>query len=79
MRKKKLKLPLRRIADNNLFMLKMIRGASPWLLGVGIIADILDTCMQFVFSTLILQYVINGISEGKCFEEIARFVIVCTM
>lgn len=79
MRKKKLKLPMKRIVDNNVFMLRMIRNASPGLLGIGIVSDILDTCMQFVFSTLILQYVINGISEGKSFGEMARVVIVWTV
>ena len=77
MKKKKLKLPLKRIIDNNRFMLKMIRDASPGLLGLGIITDILDTCIQFVFGTLILQYVINGISAGKTFQEMARFVFIC--
>ena len=79
MRKKKLKLSMKRILENNLFMFRMIRSASPGLLGIGIVTDILDTCMTFVFSTLILQYVINGISEGKSFQEMARFVVVWTI
>lgn len=77
--KKKVKLPLKRMISNNLFMLGLIHKASRGLVLKGIVTDIFDICQQFVFGTWILSYILNSINKGKDFYEMAQVVMAWTV
>ncbi len=74
----KLKLPLRRIISDNLFVLRLINKASPGLLLVELGMIVLNAVMNFLSGTFLFRYAINGIQEGKNFGSIALFA-VCTL
>ena len=74
-KQKKLKMPIRRIMSNNLYMLNLIRKSSPGMMPITIITEIFAVIIQFS-STLILQYVLNGIGKGRTFEQLATTVLV---
>ena len=74
--KKKLKLPIKRILDDNIFMLRLIHQASPGLLLAGIVTVTMHACAEFVSGTLVLRYTLNSINEGKSFAQIARLVLI---
>jgi len=73
-KEKKLKLSLRRILSDNLFLLELIHKASPGLLAAAVITISMSSVMEFVSGTLILRYVLNGINQGKGFKQIAATV-----
>ena len=64
------KLPLRRVIQNNLFMLGMIHGVDPWLIPLRLGMSLFVSVTYFLGSTYLLQYVMNAIGEGKGFFEI---------
>ncbi len=74
-REKRLKLPIRRIASDNMFVLRMIHKASPGLilLRLGLIA--LSAVTNFLSGAYLLRYAINGIESGKEFAEMATFAV----
>ena len=72
---KKLKMSVRRIFDNNLYMLNLIRKSAPGMMPLTIITEIFAVIIQFS-STLILRYVLNGIGNGSTFEELAKTVLI---
>lgn len=73
----KLKMPIRRIVSNNIFMLRMAHRSVPGLLGSEIIFAVLGAVTSFLTYTYMLRYALNGIAEGKSFSSIAVFVLVC--
>lgn len=73
---RKLKMSVRRILDNNLFMLKLIQRLSPYILITALGVEFLMAIANFVSNTLLLRYVLNGIGEGKSFEQLAVMVFV---
>ncbi len=73
---KKLKLPIRKILSNNLFMLRMIHRTSPGMLSTFILINIIDASAQFISNTFMLRYAINGIGEGKSFIQIASMLLL---
>ena len=73
----KLKMPIRRIVSNNIFMLRMAHRSAPGLLGCDIIVTLGAALTSFLTSTYMLRYALNGIAEGKNFSSIASFVLVC--
>ncbi len=75
-REKRLKLPLRRIASDNLFVLKMIRKSAPGLLLLRIGLISISAITNFLSGAYLLRYTINGIEDGKTFRDIAMFAIL---
>lgn len=73
----KIKMPIRRIVSNNLFMLRIAHRSVPGLLICEIFFAILGAVASFLTSTYMLRYALNGIAEGKSFSGIAVFVLVC--
>lgn len=73
----KIKMPIRRIVSNNLFMLRMVHRSVPGLLGCDIIVTLGAALTSFLASTYMLRYALNGIAEGKSFFGIATMVVVC--
>ena len=73
----KIKMPIRRIVSNNLFMLRMVHRSVPGLLACEIIFAVLEAVTSFLTYTYMLRYALNGIAEGKSFSSIAVFVLVC--
>jgi len=75
-KEKKLKLPLKRIISDNLFLLKLIHKAAPGLLAMEIFTVSTKTIVDFISGTMLLRYVLNGISEGRSFEQMAGAVFI---
>lgn len=73
----KIKMPIRRIISNNVFMLRMVHRSVPGLLGCDIIVTLGAALTSFLTSTYMLRYALNGIAEGKNFSSIASFILVC--
>lgn len=76
MMKKKLKLPLKRIIANNIFMIKLIHRTSPFLLGTSIFVSILGAGTSFISNIFMLRYALNGINEGKPFKTIINLILL---
>ncbi len=73
----KIKMPIRRIISNNIFVLRMVHRSVPGLLACEIIFAVLEAVTSFLTYTYMLRYALNGIAEGKSFSSIAVFVLVC--
>ena len=73
----KIKMPIRRIISNNIFMLRMAHRRVPGLLLCDIVVTVGAALTSFLTSTYMLRYALNGIAEGKSFSGIAAFVLVC--
>lgn len=73
----KIKMPIRRIISNNVYMLRMIRCSVPSLLISVLIIAVVAAVTSFLTSAYMLRYALNGIAEGKSFSGIAAFVLVC--
>lgn len=72
---KKLKLPIRKIISNNLFIIRLFHKASAGLLLCNIVTTILDSLARFVSSTLILRFALNGINKGQSFKSIVTVIL----
>lgn len=70
------KLPLRRVIQNNLFMLGMIHSVDPWLIPLRLGMSLFVSVTYFLGSTYLLQYVMNAIGEGKGFFEILWMAVL---
>lgn len=68
---KKLKLPIKKIITNNLFMLKLFQKASGGLLACSITTTLMESLAKFVSNTLLLRFALNSIGTGKQFTSIA--------
>ena len=75
-KKKKLKLSIRRIIDNNVFILKLIHKFSPRLLGTSLFLCIIDAGTSFISNTFMLRYALNGLNGGKTFESITLTILL---
>ncbi len=67
----KIKLPLKRIVSNNLFMLKVMHKAAPGLLVTNTLFNAFYSIVDFISGTLLLRYIINGIGNGLSFSTLA--------
>lgn len=70
------KLPLKRIAANNLFMLKIIHKAAPKLLATNTLFHLFFSLADFFTGTLLLRYIINGIGNGLSFTNLCILLII---
>ena len=75
-KEKRLKLPFRRIASDNIFVLKMVHKSAPGLIIVRLGLIALSAVTNFLSGAYLLRYAINGIESGKEFAEMAFFAVV---
>ena len=64
---KEQKLPMRRVVQNNLYMLRIIHSVDPWLIPLRLGMTTLVSATYFLGSTYLLQYVLNAVGEGTGF------------
>jgi len=74
-KQKKQKMAVRRLFANNLYMINLIRKSSPGMMFLTIVMEMFMVIIQFS-STLILRYVLNGIGEGRTFEQLVITVSI---
>lgn len=70
------KYSVKRVFENNLFALKLIHEAAPFLTAALIIDAILQSLISVISNAYLLRYAINGIEEGLTFSRIATIVII---
>ncbi|MBQ7378626.1 MAG: ABC transporter ATP-binding protein [Clostridia bacterium] len=70
------KLPMRRVVQNNLYMLKIIHSVDPWLIPLRLFMAALVSTTYFLGSTYLLQYALNAVGEGKGFYDILWMAIL---
>ncbi len=75
-KKQKIKLPLGRILSNNLFMLKIIKRAAPFMLTKNFLLHLFFAVADFISSTLMLRYIINGIGNGLDFKTLCTALVL---
>ncbi len=75
-KEKTLKLPIKRIVSNNLFVLKMIFKSAPAITVTSLVITLMTSLMDFFSTAYILRYALNGINDGKSFGQIATFIAV---
>lgn len=74
--KAKVKLSLKRIVSNNMFMLKIIHKAAPSMLAANALFNVFYSLVDFVSGTLLLRYILNGIGNGLSFRALT-LALVC--
>lgn len=70
------KLPMRRVVQNNLYMLKIIHGVDPWLIPLRLGMATFVSATYFLGSTYLLQYVLNAVGEGKGFFDVLWMAVL---
>ena len=75
-KEKKKKQKVSKILSNNIFMLKLIWKAAPLYIPISVFLTIAWPFLNFLQSSYMLRYVINGVQEGKTFGALAPFVII---
>ena len=78
-KEKKKKQKVSKILSNNIFMLKLIWKAAPLYIPISVFLTIAWPFLNFLQSSYMLRYVINGVQEGKTFGALAPFVIIITV
>lgn len=77
--KDKVKLSLGRIISNNLFMLRLQAKVSPWFLPTYLLLEAFSAFLYFLTDSYMLRYALNGIEEGKSFDQIALMLVGCAV
>ncbi len=72
--KKPDRLPLRRVLQNNLYMLGMIRRAAPAYIVIDIILDLLWSVIEFFSGSFLLKVVVDHLGEGGDPATLAWFI-----
>ena len=72
----KVKLPIRRIISNNIFMIKLISHSSKTVFLWSSLLEVFGSAIDFVFYTLLLRFIINGVTDGTDFKTLVAAVIV---
>lgn len=75
-KERKQKKPTGRILSDNLFMLKLIRGSVPFLVGSAILMEAMVALMDFLSENYFLRYTLNSIEKGISFGTIATVLVV---
>ena len=73
--KKPDKLPLRRVLQNNLYMLGMIRRAAPAYIVIDVILDLLWSVIEFFSGSFLLKVVVDHLGEGGDPKTLAWFIL----
>ncbi|MBR3593494.1 MAG: ABC transporter ATP-binding protein [Clostridia bacterium] len=74
-REKRLKLPLRRIVSDNVFVLSLVRKAAPGLIFLRLSLIAVSAVTNFLSGAYLLRFAINGIEDGKSFREMVTFAV----
>ena len=72
--KKPEKLPLRRVLQNNLFMLGMIRKAAPSYIVIDVVLDLLWSVIEFFSGSFLLKVVVDHLGDGGDPATLAWFI-----
>ena len=72
--KKPERLPLRRVLQNNLYMLGMIRKAAPAYIVLEILLDLLWSVIEFFSGSFLLKVVVDHLGEGGDPATLAWFI-----
>ena len=70
------KLPMRRVWQNNMYMLRIIHSTDPWLIPLRLGMSTLVSVTYFLGSTYLLQYVLNAVGEGKGFFDVLWMAVL---
>lgn len=70
------KLPMRRIVQNNLYMLGLIHRVDPWLIPLRLGMAVMVCVTYFLGSTYLLQYTLNAVGKGKGFFDILWMAVL---
>ncbi len=70
------KYSVKRVVENNLFALKLIHEAAPFLTAALIIDAILQSLINVISNAYLLRYAINGIEEGLTFSRITTVILI---
>ena len=70
------KLPMRRVWQNNMYMLRIIHSTDPWLITLRLGMSTLVSVTYFLGSTYLLQYVLNAVDEGKGFFDVLWMAVL---
>lgn len=70
------KLPMRRIVQNNLYMLGLIHSVDPWLIPLRLGMAVMVCITYFLGSTYLLQYTLNAVGKGKGFFDILWMAVL---
>ena len=70
------KYSVKRVIENNLFALKLIHEAAPFLTAAFIIDAILQSLINVISNAYLLRYAINGIEEGLTFSRITTVILI---
>lgn len=70
------KLPMRRVWQNNMYMLRIIHSTDPWLIPLRLGMSTLVSVTYFLGSTYLLQYVLNAVDEGKGFFDVLWMAVL---
>ncbi len=69
------KISFRRIISNNIFMLRQIQQAAPFLIAALLVTEVFNR-LGWVFSdTYLMRYLLNGVEEGKNFRQLAPVLL----
>ena len=72
--KKPEKLSLRRVLQNNLFMLGMIRKAAPSYIVIDVVLDLLWSVIEFFSGSFLLKVVVDHLGDGGDPATLAWFI-----
>lgn len=73
-KEKKPSLPLSRIWDNNMFMLRLIRKAAPGYMFVDIITTLSWSVLEFFSGAFLLKVVVDSLGRGVPLEQLLLLV-----
>lgn len=73
--KKADKLPLRRVLQNNLYILKLIQRAAPSYIILDIILDLLWTVVEFFSGAFLLKVVVDRLQGDEPIETLVAIII----
>lgn len=72
---KKERLALRRVLQNNLFMLGMIRRAAPAYIVIEIILDLLWSVIEFFSGSFLLKVVVDHLGKGASLGQLTAVIV----
>lgn len=74
---KKKKFVIRKIINNNAYMLNLIRKAAPGYLTIDLFRWVIDALAYFLMNIFLYYYVLNAVQQGQSFKKIIPiFVLV---
>lgn len=72
----KRKLGFLEVFKQNIYLLKIVHSAVPWLIASMLSIAFLDGILIFLSQAYILRYIVNGVQTGKSFQNVAVFIVI---